>query len=192
MLIEHGEARTYFDTYEVVIVRSHPRVVRMELMTGLIDHVNHILNQFANDTKYSDKLTLVFKERLANIQKAGHPLVKRWAPLEPLGEVAGSLFGLATTDDLEETRERINGVISAMHGQTTVIREMTIAINDTLRNQDAMQNTIHSLTQQAKLARGLLNYLQATEIPRLRGFQFVETVLSMMEFYKGQEVAFEA
>ena len=120
MIVKAGEARTYFDTYEVVIVRSHPRVVRTEMMKGLIEDVIIILDKLESTDTNSDIL-LIYHQRLKNLAEVG-ARSKRWAPLEPLGEIVGSVFGLATTGELEETRDRINTVISTMSDQAKVIK----------------------------------------------------------------------
>lgn len=195
VIVPNGNAKLFVDTYEAVIVRSHPRVIVSNLLAELKEQLRSLISHMGEEGD-NKNLNVIYKRRFINLNR---PLSrsKRWAPLEPLGEVTGSLFGLTTARESREMRSRINTIIDALGTQERIIRGFSIAINDTMHNQDIIQDTVASLTKRAKQVQKLMNQARTEmsdlerSLSNVQGYMLVESILSLFETYKSEERFFE-
>lgn len=189
-------ARVVANEYEVVVVRSHPKGVRTELMVKLHDTAREILQSLV-DSEGDKNLLEIYKRRFANLKMILRSRKKRWAVLEPIGNLVGSIFGLSTSKDMTEVRDHVNQIITGLGDQQRVIKGLTIAINDTRHNERALEGTIRSLTTRAANVQFIVNNIEATltEIEKSRiltkGYLVIEAILSLFEFHKTQETLFD-
>ena len=195
LVIGNGQARTYTNSYDLVIVRSHPRAIQENIMSGLQREFERILTAI-RQWDGNSQLTEVLSRRFVNLQVS--PLRRRrWAPLEPIGRAFGNLFGLASSNDLDKFREKVANIILDLQDQRSIIQDMMIVVNDTMKRNDDMQNTIASLIDGAAQVRRLVNALMSNatdlfkETGRLYVYDVAEAILSAVEFYKLQSELFE-
>ena len=190
-----GEARTYSDVFEIVIVRSHPKVVRTEhtvkMQTNLFELLRSLHAEGADETLIS-----VYKRRLLNLSQT-FQRAKRWAVLEPVGELAGSIFGLTTNRETQEIRERLNQVIASFGEQNHVIRGLTVALNDTIHVQTAIQSTVRTLLDRSRNVQEIISKIHSKlgniekQMALSSSYMMIETILSLLEFLKTQEDNYE-
>lgn len=191
-----GTARIYTRSYDVVIVRSHPRNIRTHVARELQEKIDLLLTKMETRWEGQD-LVRLFRTRLTNIQRTLATRRRRWAPLEPIGALVGNVFGLATTEDTKELRLKVNNIIDGMNDQVTAVVDLTMVVNDTVRNQARVKATIDSLMRRARTVHGVLDTLRLnvtrlqTALIRSYAYQVVEGLLSTLETYKLQEEAFE-
>jgi hypothetical protein len=194
-ITEHGETRLYDSSIEIAIVKSHPSVIRDRLCQRIIAHVSGILQTLSDKTNSNSTdldLIVLYKRRLNNVKRSAIRQ-RRWAPLEPLGSAVGSLFGLASKKDMEETRDRINDVIDNMRGQYKMVKGLTVALNETIHNQAEIQISVQTLVERARnverTVRGLhrdVDALMRNNI-LMNTYLLIESSLSMLEHFKAKE-----
>lgn len=190
-----GEARTYSNEFEIVIVRSHPKVIRSEytakMHTSLFELLRSLQAKGADETLIS-----VYKRRLLNLGQV-HERTRRWAVLEPVGELAGSIFGLTTNRETQEIRDRLNQVIASFGEQNHVIRGLTVALNDTIHVQTAIQSTVRTLMDRSRNVQEIISKIHSKlgkiekQLALSSSYMMIETILSLLEFLKTQEDNYE-
>ncbi|ELT91980.1 hypothetical protein CAPTEDRAFT_216515 [Capitella teleta] len=192
--VNDGIVRTFSSTYDLVLVRSHPRSMKMEILNGLDGDFLRIL-QLMKRWRDGPEVLDVFYTRYRNLKVSTRH--RRWAPLEPIGELVGNIFGLASTDDIRAIRDRINAVITVLGDNRQVIKDSIVLINDTRRQAAEVGSTVHSLIRRAEEVRQRIDML-VTNVTRLTdrttqlyAYDVAEAILSAMEFYQTQEDAFE-
>ncbi|ELU04781.1 hypothetical protein CAPTEDRAFT_185700 [Capitella teleta] len=189
-----GGARVVLDEYEVVIVRSHPKVIRTEIMESLRATVNELLRHLS-DSKGDTNLLAIYRRRYVNLRWS-HIRHKRWAPLEPDGNLVGNVFGLSTSKDMNEVKDRVNRVISSMGNERRIIQGLVVAVNDTFHGMTTLSSTVRSLTERAVNVKRVIENLgeDITEVSRglalSQGYLVCEAILSLFEFHKANEVNF--
>ena len=211
VMTPQGEARTYSDLHEVVIARTHPAVERGPLFLKLYRQTYGLLRDMpaANESyvRTNDpNLKLTFEQRFRNLNwsldsSEDVSLVnrrKRWALLEPVGSVAGNLFGLTTAKETKEIRDRLNQVIDNMGEQSKVVQGLTVAMHDTVANQKIIQakvnQLIYSVDNMQTFIRTVVPQIEQREridIWRVQCYQIIESVLSLFETYKQEELNYE-
>ena len=122
---------------------------------------------------------------------------RRWAPLEPLGEIAGSLFGLTPAKETRRLKEAVNNVIDDLTEQRTVLQNTLLAINDTQEDLINVHRTVHTLRARAKETRTKVDELlhNQTELQNqnihIHTGAAAEALLSAIEFYHTQARLFD-
>ena len=191
-----GEARTFSEVYEVVIVRSHPKVVRSEYTAKLQVRLFELLRCLEAEGA-EEALISVYKRRLLNLGQV-HERSKRWSLLEPIGELAGSLFGLTTNRETQEVRDRVNEVIANLREQNHIVRGLTVALNDTIHVQTEIQSTVRTLLDRSRNVQNIINRIHSKlskiekQMALSSSFMMIETILSLLEFLKTQEENYES
>ena len=107
LAIPAGTARIYHDETIVALVRSHPRVAKEEAFQALEDDLETLLRKM-DGWATTWRAAMILRERvsLLRVDNTGTTRrTRRWAPLEPIGALAGGLFGLATKEDAAKLRQ---------------------------------------------------------------------------------------
>lgn len=193
--LPRGEARTFSSTLDVVIVRLHPRVATDQLSTALSEKLIKLVEHLRS---WEDTTTTgnILRHRLNNL-KSVQIRTKRWAPLEPIGSLAGSLFGLATTRDVREMKSAINQIIEELVDAEDITRDNIIALNDTIAFTKQIGRTVSSLTKRANQAQKWIDKLihQQDELINrdlhARTSATAEALMSALEFHYTQARLFE-
>ena len=187
-----GNARSYAQQYDVIIIRSHPRVIGSELMNSLYAQTNAFI-KFLASSRGDVNLLNVYRQRLSNLRWAGATRRKRWSLLDPVGQLFGSIFGLTTNKASSQIKKKINDVIEKMTEHDQVIDGLTIAIKDLSHNQKDYEKTIQSLLERAQQVQSVIDvmYANITNIERklihTQSSVMIEAMLSLFEYYKTQE-----
>jgi hypothetical protein len=150
-LTEIGSASLSENQFEVAIVRSHPQVATKLFGRKIMVHVSAILRDTVRHANESDhELIALYKRRLHNLRAYQHR-TKRYAPLQFIGDLAHSIFGTATSKDVDEIRNTVNNVIQNARGQYKMMKGLTIALNETIHAQSHVQQTVETLIERARV-----------------------------------------
>ena len=193
--IPKGEARTFSSSMDVVIVRSHPRMIANTLRKALYEDLVRILRLLKTWTD-TESTAHLLRHRLSNL-KVIQARTKRWAPLEPIGSLAGNLFGLATTADVKTIRGKINKIISTLENQAEIANDNVIALNDTINTQRHLERSVTALTRRAMEIRTKIEATISTQNDlikadvHLHASATAEALISELEFHALQAQLFD-
>lgn len=195
-----GRAYVSSSSYDIAIVRTHPQVIRRDLMSELADRLHDILVQEENHNPGDDNILPIYRRRFENLhwrRFKDSRRSKRWAPLEPLGSLVGSLLGLATSSEVDALRIKINEIVSAHNGQTAMVKDLIVVVNDTIHHNQELHYHVKQLERRAYdtriLMRELVGNITETEkqVVRVEVHNVIEAILSALEFWKTQEEIFD-
>ena len=186
-----GEVRVEKGTYEVVVVKHHPRHIRTtlfgELQTearALLDEVRHVKPSQAK----------VYQIRLDALDWSRR---RRRGWIDGVGELFKTMFGTATTKDVNEVREKVNELISQHNEAETIIQDLIICVNDTRTEQEHVVTKVNELVAKVNSIQTNMSYLtssmrlQAREILYMQSCALLENILSLMELYKAEEESYD-
>jgi len=193
--VPRGEARTFSSLSTIVIVRPHPGIASDALQSALQQKVIALIHYLKRWKETRDDAD-IFQHRLAGL-KTRPTRNRRWAPLDPIGTLAGGLLGLATARDVAKVKQTVNRVIEVMQNQDRVITETVIALNETMAYTTQLKKVVDSLTKRATQTQEKLDAMMKTQA-RLANRSLnayvmatVEATLSAMEFHCLQAQIFE-
>ena len=198
LILEKGEARTYSDWHDIVIVRTHPKVIRQASLFNLYETTISLLEQLENRPQEhvtDSDILRSYQLRIDNLNwtASDSNRKRRWAVLEPVGALAGSLFGLTTVKQTEEIRQKVNSMIDAMGQQSQRVQGLTVAVHDLKANQQAVKQQVDKLTDSVNTIMGLMSQTEtlSTNVWQNQCYITIESVLSLLESYKRKEELFE-
>ena len=193
-----GEARIFQRELDVVLMRSHPRIITRELLRNLRGDLDFLLRELSRwvDTQ---ELAKILRRRISLLgTDERQTKKKRWAPLEPIGAVVGGLFGLATRSDAERLRAAIGTIADDLNAHQKVITDTVIAVNQMQDYVDEIADHSNMLVEAAQDLRrklgemaGDLNVLKRRTI-HLSTSNLAEAAVSLLETYHHRALLFEA
>ena len=193
-----GEARTFQKELDVVLMRSHPRVIARELLCHFRGDLDFLLRKMSRwaDTQELAKILCRRISLLDADEKQTRE--KRWAPLEPIGAFVGGLFGLATRSDAERLRAAIGTIAEDLKEHQKVITKTVITVNQLQDYVEEIADHSNMLVEAAEDLRGKLGEMaeDITVLKRrhihLSTSNLAEAAVSILETYHHRSLLFEA
>ena len=199
IILPSGIARSYTSAVDVVVVRPHPRVARKQAWRHLEDDLTYFLSKLAQweDSKtiaetYSARKRALQHARLyVQEETVKTPSRHRRAPLGFIGALSKSIFGTATTKDVEKVRDKVNGLISALQDRDLAIQRNAIALDESAAYTAQVAKAVQQLQDGAVKIRDRLDAITSVvdsswPTAMRQALQMTESILSLLEFYTSQ------
>jgi len=187
-----GTARVYHDEVIVALVRSHPRAAKEEAFQALEDDLETLLKKM-DGWATTWRAAKILRERvsLLRVDNTGETRrTRRWAPLEPIGALAGGLFGLATREDAAKLRQAIQNAYDTLQDHATVLQDTVIAVNQLQDYQAQVRDRISALTRAAEKVRTDIASL-TSHITHLAVLNVASNMVALLENYHQRAMVFD-
>lgn len=183
-----GEIRLLRAQYDLVIIRQSPMVYRQNLLLPMVRKLRNLMTE----VKAQDPdLGTMYEHRLYEYTQ-DHQRSKRGL-FNFFGDLASSLFGVATQGQVDELSSKVNEITDTMGETTIAVNDLTVCLDQTIKQQIRITDKVNELTDQISVSQrelaalresvtNLTHYIKLNSVGLL-----IEAALSLLEDHKRQE-----